>query len=212
MAKVILRSVYDKSLADQLKIILDKNGVKNKLIRSQSNIEAVYLAQNSNPAELYVDETDVPKAEEILARVFKPDDTELDISAFSDDELIDVVLNRDEWHESFITKARELIARRNIIIPDEKVKENEARKNMAKSEGIRAGFAKLAFFWIITVFTGVYGLVAAYVFWRVKANGAAGEKYYYYNHATRMHGKWMFIVGLIICAAYGYFIIDAKHR
>ena len=126
--RVLVYSTYEKNMADTVYALLSNDGIKCKLVSARSNIEAAYGASNSNTYEIFVDEKDETRSFELIDAVSQPNDLDLDINSYSDDEIRDIILNPDEWHESFVAKAKSIAKQRNILIEEEEIDSNLSDK------------------------------------------------------------------------------------
>ncbi|MBN2728325.1 MAG: hypothetical protein JXR53_03795 [Bacteroidales bacterium] len=194
--KVKVYSTYEKDMADTVYALLKRNDIDCKLISAKSNIESAYGASNSNSYEITVDEKDEIEALEIISLLDIPSDQKIDIESYSDEEIKDIILNPDEWHESFVDKAQKIAKTRNIDIQEKEVYDNLNHKLDAIIEGKQAGTGLRIFIWIFAFTGGLFGIIGGLALWLGKAKAFDGKRYYYYNNASRKEGQLIFGVAL----------------
>ena len=208
---ILLKNFYNEDNAQKAKILLERNNIFHKYIRSRSNIEKTFVSSNSNPTEIWVLNSDFEKSYELFKKIIPetgPDDIQID--NFSDKELSEIIMNSDEWHESYITKAKEELNKRGIKIKEDEINLHMAEKLEALKIGTEVHPAVIFILWLTVIFAvpflflgffgGIFafiGTISGYYFWYMKSKAFNNEKYYVFNKNTRMHGKYMFFTGLI---------------
>jgi len=208
---ILLESFLEEKEAYKSRILLEKNRINHKYFCSRSNFEKAYLTSNSNPTEIWVNKEDFKLAFEIIRGETTNEDSEINIRAFSNEELIEIIKNPDEWHESFINKAKNILKEQNISINSDEIDANIKEKLNIIKCGKSAHPATIFIFWILTIFSvffmlfgifsfvfGFSGIIAGYLYWKSKITASDNHKYYLFNNTTRIHGKYMFFVGLML--------------
>jgi len=221
---ILLESYLEDKEAYKARILLDKNKIHNKYFCSRSNIEKAYLISNSNPTEIWVKQLDFENAYNIINQNKLDEENDIQITDFSNDELINIIKNKDEWHESFINEAVKLIKKRNIPINEEEINQLNIEKLNLIKQGKEAHPATLFIFWLLTFMSvfflvfgffgfifGFSGTIAGFLYWKSTIKASDGNRYFLFNKKTQAHGKYMFFTGLILISAlfiyvYYYFI------
>lgn len=209
---ILLESYLDEKEAYKSRVLLEDNNIKHKYFCSRNNIEKAYLTSNSNPTEIWVDKEDFNLAYEIIrTNTSSNENNKINIEDFSDKELIDILKNSDEWHESFVKEAKKIIKERNIVVDKHEIDTYKKEKLLKLKIGKSAHPATIFIFWLLTFFSVLYillgfigfifgfsGIIAGYLYWKTKITGFDNNKYYLFSKKTRTHGKYMFIVGLVL--------------
>lgn len=219
---ILLESYLDEKEAFKSRLLLEKNNISHKYFCSRNNIEKAYLTSNSNPTEIWVKKEDFEYAYSILNHNNNEEILNVDINNFSDEELIDIIKNPDEWHKSFINEANKIAKIRKIEINNSEIESHIKQKLELIKHGKDAHPATIFIFWLLTFLSvffvtfgifgfifGFLGIIAGYLYWKTKITAPDNKKYYLFSKNTRLHGKYMFFVGTILMFAllsYVFFI------
>ena len=217
---ILLESYLDEKEAYKSRVLLEKNDIKHKYFCSRNNIEKAYLISNSNPTEIWVNKEDFNLAYEIIRTDTSSNENDnINIKDFSDDELIDILKNTDEWHEYFVKEAKKNIEERNIVIDKNEIDAHVKEKLLFLKNGKTAHPATVFIFWMLTFFSifyillgfigfifGFSGIIAGYLYWKTKITGFDKNKYYLFSKKIRIQGKYMFFVGLVLLLALFIFV------
>lgn len=198
MELVLLKVLYEQGKAEQIKVLLDSNGISSKINYARNNLEMTIGQQTSKEIEIFVFENEIDKAHEIIQPLFDDVGGDLDISNYSVDELKDILLNKDDWHESFVIEAEKILKEKGIHVSEEKVRENLDKKIEEVRAGVTVKPLNIVLLWFLCVFGFLLGLAAGYFLWQAKTRASDGKRYYLYNASARDQGKWMLIIGVIL--------------
>lgn len=117
------------------------------------------------------------------------------VATKTDQELIDIYINPDDFQESFVTAAEEELNKRNVRL--EQFKQKREQKEKIKTEQLEKGiqgdslYMTLAF--ISAFLGGLIGIIAGYIYSQSKKEG-----HYVYNEKTRKQGKVMLAIGTLV--------------
>ena len=115
---------------------------------------------------------------------------------FSDDELLEILENYNEWGETDFILAQKILNDRGKNISNEKVQELKDKKiaELRKPEKGHKGW--LIFGFISAIFGGLLGIFIGYHHFRFKKSIPTGEKVYAYDTETRRTGLRIFYIGI----------------
>ena len=195
---VLLKTLYERDKALQIKVLLDKNEVASKINYARNSLEMTYGQDTSNEIQVYVFENELDKAHEIIGNLFDDIEDEMDISDYSVEELKDILLNKDDWHESFVNSAKDELKERGEHLSDMKIQKNLSKKIEDVKRGVPLTNLNYFLLWFLCSFGFLLGLAAAYFLWQAKTRASDGNKYYLYDAKARTQGKWMLIVGIFL--------------
>jgi len=204
---VILKKAYEKRVADNIRAILGKNNIFHKISFARNNIESLYGAQNSNQIEIRIEEKNFQTAFELIEKINEYSDDKIELNSYSDDEIIEIILNPSDWHRSFVLEAKKIVTERGIQINENEISDNEKEKLEKIKLGISPKKFIYYFFWFLAVVGGYIGLIAGYYYWRGKLKAFDGNRYFMYNKRTRFYGKWMFITGILSAVGLIIFLV-----
>lgn len=114
---------YLKKEADNIRLILEENEIDYKIISGKGNFETSMGVSSSQQYEVLVKSELLTKALDLINEFLENNNEEIDLSQFSDAEINDIILNPDDWHDSFVSEAKKIIKERNINIYQD-IKEN----------------------------------------------------------------------------------------
>lgn len=151
--------------------------------------------------EVRIKEKAREKAEEVLEKMAFAELEDVDknhyIYDFSDEELIDVLVRREEWNEIDYVLSRKILKERGVKINQEEIEEKHKAylEKLAEPKGGQG-------IWIIigyagAIFGGFLGLLIGYMLFKAKTTLPNGSKVPAYTPPTRQHGRIIFYVSLI---------------
>ena len=132
---------------------------------------------------------------------------ETQIKGKTDNQLSEIYLNPNDYQPEFIKLVElELVHRK---IPLDSLTFIRDRKDEISDESLELGkqgsqgWIVAAF--IMSLFGGLWGIVAGYQYAYSKHKNSKGNEFYYYNESTRKYGRWMLIIG---CSVLGLSILS----
>ena len=134
-------------------------------------------------------------------------DFENQIKEKTDNQLSEIFINANKYQPEFIKLVElELVHRK---IPIDSLKFIKEKQDKILDESLEIGKQGNPV-WIIvsfisSLFGGLPGIVAGYVYAYSMHKNSKGDKYYYYNESTRKYGRWILIMG---CTVLGLAILS----
>ncbi|MDZ4810280.1 MAG: hypothetical protein SGI96_18735 [Bacteroidota bacterium] len=117
----------------------------------------------------------------------------------TEQELIDIYINPDEYQRAFVNAAEEELRKRDVNLA--LYNQTKAQKQLIRKKELEKGkpgdpvYIILAF--ISSFLGGSIGIVAGYVYSQSKNE----ERFYVYNEETRIKGKIMLATGILVLLA-----------
>lgn len=195
---------YDKEEITDLGIKLEEKGIDYKVDSPESNLESTYGIQNSSPIKLLVLQEQKAKAIEILGITEAVSD--VDMSEYSEDDLLEIILHEDEWHETMINTAKQELRKRNISYSKEDIEQYQSERIEKLKEGKPISKKVLGFAWILVIGGSLIGLAIAIGMVYSKTTSFNGKKYYYYDYRSRIHGAILSGIGIGCIAFQLYYV------
>lgn len=126
--------------------------------------------------------------------IFEIDDNHYLLS-FSDDELFDVILKRDEWNSFDVSLAEKLLKERGKEVSQEKIEElkNSRILELSKPEQSQKGYIIVGY--IFTVLGGLLGIFIGWHLLTFKKTLPNGNRIYAYSDNDRKQGNRILILG-----------------
>ncbi len=126
--------------------------------------------------------------------IFEIDDNHF-LFSFSDDELFDVILKRDEWNSFDVSVAEKLLKERGKEVTQEKIEElkNSRILELSKPEQSQKGYIIVGY--IFSVLGGLLGIFIGWHLLTFKKTLPNGNRIYAYSDNDRKQGNRILILG-----------------
>ncbi len=196
------RKFIYKDDALELIEVLEKNQVDYELVDNSSRLDSSFGGDiNTKQFEVKVPQDDFERVEkleeELVKNLAENVDKDYYLFEYSNDELIEIVLKKEEWSKFDYLVAQKILKERGISIQPEVL--NAINKQRAKDLAVQ----EVTPTWLIVIgyiaailggFLGIF--VGAYLFFYKKAL-PNGEKIYGFGKKDRMHGQNILFLSLI---------------
>ncbi|VXC29793.1 conserved hypothetical protein [Flavobacterium sp. 9AF] len=191
---------YPNSLqAKEIASLLSKYNILNEYVENKNSLDSNFSSVLLEEYEIKIKPEDFKKADEILFKQASqlidslPDDYYL--FSFSNKELIDIVIKKDEWSELDYALAIHLLKSRGVSVTNESIeKANNQRINELKKPE-KSNSAWIAVGYICAILGGFLGYVIGYILLTQKKTLPNGERIYVYSESDRKHGKNILYLG-----------------
>ncbi|BDD12498.1 hypothetical protein FUAX_49300 (plasmid) [Fulvitalea axinellae] len=203
----IFRKFNDPGLANETAILLINSGIPAVLGNNSPSLDNTVTGGGANEeTEVRIPKTYFEKAEAILKQQAEElvEDIDKDhyLYSFTDEELFDILLKPEEWGELDRTLAPKILDERGKPVDEALVKQlrNQRIKDLAKPDEshllwVGAGYA-------FALLGGFLGIIIGYSLWKSRKTLPNGEKVSSYSVKDQMHGKYIFILGIILLPLY----------
>lgn len=158
--------------------------------------------QPSSQYELKIPSTGFEQVNRLLREEMRVnlDDVDPDyyLFSFTDKELVEILMQPDEWGRMDFLIARKILETRGIVYSAEELDTlwNKRMNDLAQPEKhgwIYAGYG-------LSVIGCFLGIIVGMVFWQSTKTLPNGKRYYIYDESTRKHGKNIFYLSIILTA------------
>ncbi len=199
------RKFTDLALAENLATTLKDNNIEFEL---EDNSAVLYnpamIADEmfSNEFCVKVRKEDFEKVDALLTDVAEGSIDEVDpdhyLFAFTNDELMEVLINYDEWNTFDVALARKLLMDRGCTINDQEMASiKQARiKELEKPEKPQTTWVILGY--VFVLLGGVLGMFIGWHLSRYKRTLPNGKQIYAYQESDRIHGQRIFVLGIVL--------------
>jgi hypothetical protein len=213
--KSIFIKVSTQDEGEQIEKFLSENGVEATLTKNIGDLDVVFQGENpTNKFEISIDPEDFEKArllinginEEALENV--PEDYYL--LSFTNDELIDVLINVDEWNEFDVILSARILKDRKIEINEEEIAEKRKLKQVDIEKPAKPQTTWMVLGYICALLGGFLGLIIGYFFWQAKNTLPDGKKVYAYCDADRKQAKIILFISAIIFPIFIFVRVSEK--
>ena len=190
--------------AKELEALLSENKIENSLIENKSSLDASFSSALLNDFEIKIKAEDFERAqllvEEQAANMLNDIDKDYYLLSFTNEELYDIILKKDEWNEFDYLLARKLLTQRGKVVDDELLIsiKNQRIKDLSKPEPHQKAWVFAGY--LLAFLGGVIGVIIGYLLWRSQKTLPNGVKVYSYSKSERKHGLIIFSIGVFMFA------------
>jgi hypothetical protein len=206
--------------------VLEINNIPYRIEEIKSFWEATFFYSPFNRTELKVKDIDLPKAiallndyyglviesiniEDLFVGEFQVDpffnyfpqesheSGDNEIKEMSEEELIDIVYKKDEWHEDFVMEAEKSLILKDILFNEETKQQLLIKRNTELTLGMKADWRWIIVGYLYSFSGGYFGIMMGYFLAFAKTKDLLNKEYYAHHPETRVKGFIMFIIALL---------------
>lgn len=197
----------DAAQAKETQQFLIENGIECLFINASPQLGSSFSGELLNEYEVQVHFEDHEKATELLEKRAEglldeiPDDYYL--LTFTDEELHEVIVKKDEWSEFDYLLAKHLLAEKGKTISDEEIKELQHKRiaELSKPEPNKNELIVTGY--ILSLLGGFFGIITGYVLLTSRKTLPNVVSVPTYSEADRAHGKLMMVLGFAVILSVG---------
>ena len=116
---------------------------------------------------------------------------------FSNEELIDILANFDEWSKTDYLLAKKILQEKDIKFTDEEIQNFRIKKIEQLKQAVSGRKTWIIIGFMTAIIGGVLGIWMGIHYYNFKKRIVTGERVYAYDNNTRKLGKRMFTIGII---------------
>jgi hypothetical protein len=199
----IFRKFTNLDHAHDIHDLLTSKGIKTVIGDNSSSLDNSFGGNHAqDELEIRIDVADFERAEAILAQHARDslNDVPKDyyLFEFTDDELYDVLVKHDEWNEFDYLLAQKILEDRGKPVDEEHLDNlrQERIELLAQPDKDQQGWIIAGY--IFSILGGFLGLIIGYFLWTSRKTLPNGVKVPSYSESNRKHGKYIFLIGIII--------------
>ena len=121
----------------------------------------------------------------------------------TDDELLSIYIDSDDYQEGYVQEVHEELKRRNVVL--DIFEKEKQEKQQAKDESMMQGKAGdpiyIALAFLSAFLGGFIGIIAGYIYSQFKQQDNPRGDFFVYNEKTRTMGYAMMVIGAIMFIA-----------
>lgn len=201
LPNIVLRTAPTKIEADQIVELLLSNGIASVITKDSGDLDASIQGESlSNKYEVLIQEKHHEAAEAILVSEAKKHLDKITpdyyLHSFSDDELYNVLIEKNEWSEFDLLLSEKILVDRGVSIDQTELAKQQKQREATfeKPENGQKGW--IIFGYIASFLGGFIGILLGYSLWKSKKKMPNGKKVHAYNDSIRSHGKNIFYIGV----------------
>lgn len=195
-----------KNLLDNITDLLEHHDIPYRTSTHTTAVEEAYMAMNNMNTHysLNLMAKDFPKVNAILKEdarkqnIYKEDDYYL--RGLSDQELIEIIEEPDQWHIVDVVGAQYLLDQRGVTYTDEDVELMRLHKMIQLRRPKTASKSNLWLGYLLSIFFGLLGIFMGLYYLNDKTILPNGRKVLTFDHQSRAHGLRMTKISLFTSA------------
>lgn len=209
------RNYATREEAEEISDLLAKEKIDSNITRDSGDLD--YVFQGESPAqkyELHINESDLEKAKLVLTELAKESlidlGTDYYLYSFTDDELIDVLIKRNEWSELDVLLSQKILGERGVEIVPANIERKREIRDLELEQPERGQVGWIIFGYIMSFMGGLIGLFLGYSLLQAKKKLPNGSKAPAYSESIRRHGKIIFFISLTTFIVFSILRITEK--
>jgi uncharacterized membrane protein len=121
------------------------------------------------------------------------------VAGKTDQELIDIYINPQDYQENFVQAVIEELTRRNVSLKSYQQERDQKQKFISETleKGKQGDPLYITLGFISAFLGGFIGIIAGYIYSQSK-DKTTSQKYYVYNEQTRKQGVIMMFIGIFV--------------
>ena len=195
--------------AQELILILKSHNFDYKVIELKPEVDLTFTGNIETEYWIQMKPNDIQSYEELVdvEALKNLDKINKDsyLNDFTNDELIEILQNPDEWDQNDYLYAKKLLIKRGIKISSKKLKEFKDIRLTKLSAPEKAHWAWIVVAYLFAFMGGFLGIILGWVFYSSKKTIHGGKKVFTYDVKTRLNGRIIFIIGIL--SAITWFLI-----
>lgn len=206
-AMVTFQLLHNKGIAEEMAEVLQRHGIDADIVPNKQYFDPSFAFNKTDPEiNLKLRPADFTRAREVLGHWYEARADEVEdhyyLFRFSDNELLEIIRQPDEWGIFDLVLAKRILAQRGIAIPG--IAEQQAMaariREQEKPETIGRGW--IIFGYALSLLGGFFGIMMGWLLSTLRKTTLDGNRVPVYDDHIRKHGRNMMAVGVFVFAAF----------
>lgn len=195
-------SLTDVESASEITAILEKSKIPFKIEDTGKNFDASFSMNKSDKSiMIFLNPSDFENANKIIDNELTLDESQVNkdhfLYSFSNEELLDVIKNAEEWHPLDVKLAKTILKNRDFNLSEEILSEIKISKEKELREPDKNDITLIITGYFFAFLGGLIGFFIAFHLMNYKKTLPNGESVYCYSKKDRKHGGNMLIIACI---------------
>jgi len=189
--------------ATEIAAILTKKGIPFRVEDTSKNFDASFSLNKANKSILiFLELKNFEKADKVIDEELVLDKNAIDenhfMYAFSNEDLLDVVKNPEEWYPLDVKLAKHLLQQKGVTIDEAIISNFKKEKAFENLKPEKSDTVTIWIGYVFSIMGAVLGFAISLFLINSKKTLPSGEKVYTYCQSDRKHGLTMFIISCIV--------------
>lgn len=204
---ISLRYYETKEEAEEIQQILLQHEVFSKIVEDSGNLGKEFIGESPNfKYELLIREEDHEKANQLLKIAALNELNNIDSGYFlfdyTDDELMKILIERDEWNELDVLISEKILTERGIGIDEDELLLHRQKRDDELAAPEKKQFGWVIFGYVCVLLLPFVGIITGVSLWKARKRLPNGNKVPYYDSTVRTNGQIIFCASIIhFCVA-----------
>lgn len=197
-----LRYYETKEEAEEMRQILLRHEVPSKITEDSGDLGKEFLGESPNfKYELLIRAEDHQKVNQLLKIAALNELNNIDSDYFlfdyTDDELIKILVECDEWNELDVLISEKILTERGIALDEDKLQllRQKRDEELAAPEKKQLGW--VIFGYVCVLLLPFVGIITGAGLWKARKRLPKGNKVPYYDSTVRINGQIIFYASII---------------
>lgn len=191
---------------EEAELIIDfllEHNIEAQLSEKTGDLDTVFQGETpTNKFEISLNPADFDRAKEVMTALndvtienISPDYYLFD---FTDEELLDVLVNKEEWSELDVVLSEKILNDRKVEINHEDLLEKQKARQAELEKPANNQTLWIAVGYVFAFLGGFMGLIIGYFFWQAKNTLPNGTKVYAYSESDRKNARIIFFISALV--------------
>jgi hypothetical protein len=205
---ISLRFYETKEKAEEIQQFLFQQEINSKIFEHSDNLGREFVGESpSFKYELLIHEKDHRKASQLLKASALNELNDIDPNYFlfdySNDELIEILVEQDEWSELDILISEKILSERGVIVDEEELALNRQRREEELAAPEKKQLGWVIFGYVCVIMIPFVGIITGVSLWKTRKRLPNGNKVPYYDTTVRKNGQIIFYASIVhFCIAF----------
>lgn len=200
---LIFQKYSDAELAEETATRLRAGGIECRIDKDSRFFDPAFTNNEFEPTiNLMLNGNDFVRAQEILEAYYESADTLIDedyyLLSFSDEELMDIIKQPDEWGHLDYNLAKKILKQRGKEISDEQVALWKKRRTELLAKPEEEGSFWIYIGYALALLGAFFGMIIGWMVITSKKTLPDGRRVYSYSEKDRKQGRYILIISFLV--------------
>lgn len=197
---VLYKEFLSEGDAKILLNILDENNIPFSIVDNAYSVDITFGGSEQRNFQVLIHPDNFGRVNSLLEsdaeKLITTIDSDHYLFSFSNEELYEVLLNKDEWSATDYVLAQRILKERGEKITNDDIANFNQQRINQLSQPEKSPTLQIFAGYIFATLGGIIGLLIGWYLWNSKKTLPSGEKNYTYQESDRKNGKAIFLLSI----------------